>query len=91
MSALPDEARPALLSGVRLREDPRRGWVLLAPERVLLLDETAAAVLAEIDGARSFALIVERLSARFAAPREEIARDAGAFLRALADQRMARL
>ncbi|MGM0583306.1 MAG: pyrroloquinoline quinone biosynthesis peptide chaperone PqqD [Pseudomonadota bacterium] len=91
MSAtLPDAARPALLRGVRTRYDSVRGnWVLLAPERALKLDPVAAAILAETDGARSFAEIVDALAAKFDAPRERIAHDARAFLEKLIERRMA--
>lgn len=81
-------ARPSLPRGVRLREDPARGWVLLGPERVITLDEIAAAVLREVDGVRTFGEIVDRLAARFDGPRETIAAEAGALLRALADRRL---
>ncbi|MDT8343289.1 MAG: pyrroloquinoline quinone biosynthesis peptide chaperone PqqD [Thermohalobaculum sp.] len=90
MSALPDTAVPRLLRGVRTRFDRVRGiWVLLAPERTLRLDQIGAAILAETDGVRSFGEIVDRLAAAYQAPRERIAADAGAFLAALIERRMA--
>jgi pyrroloquinoline quinone biosynthesis protein D len=85
-----DASRPALLRGVRTKFDPVRGcWFLLAPERALKLDPVAAAILAETDGARSFAEVVDALAARFDAPRERIARDVRAFLGKLIERRMA--
>lgn len=90
MTALAEDARPALLRGVRTQFDPVRGiWVLLAPERVLKLDAVGAAILAETDGQRRFGEIVAILAARFDAPAERIAADAGAFLRSLIERRMA--
>ena len=51
---------PRLPRHVRLRDDRARGcWVLLAPERVLLPDETALAVLHLVDGNRSVRQIAE--------------------------------
>ncbi len=87
---LEEHLRPRLLSGVRTKYDRVRDrWVLLAPERTLRLDPIGAAILAEIDGARSFGAIVDALAERYAAPRDRIARDAGAFLAALIERRMA--
>jgi len=87
---LPDEARPVLLRGVRTHWDKVRGtWVLLAPERALVLDEVAAAILAETDGKSSFAEIVARLAAKYNAPAERISGDARGFLCGLIARRMA--
>lgn len=89
-TTIPDTARPALLSGVRVHWDRVRGrWFLLAPERAISLDETGAAILAETDGARPLAEIVERLAARYDAPPERIAGDVRAFLAGLVERRMA--
>jgi pyrroloquinoline quinone biosynthesis protein D len=50
---------------VKLREDKARGrWVLLAPERMLVPDETAIEVLKLVDGVRSLDAVVEALAAR---------------------------
>lgn len=81
-------AVPVIPRGVRLHHDRVRGrWVLLAPERTVSLDAIGHAILAEIDGALSFGALVVRLAARYAAPAEEIAADAGAFLDQLAERR----
>jgi pyrroloquinoline quinone biosynthesis protein D len=83
-------ARPALLRGVRVRHDAVRGaWVLLAPERVLKLDPIAAAVLAELDGVRSFGEITAALAAKYDAPEAQIAADASRLIRSLTDRIMA--
>jgi pyrroloquinoline quinone biosynthesis protein D len=76
---------PRLARGVKLREDAARGrWVLLAPERMLVPDETALQVLRLLDGQRDLDAVVSELAAVFAAPREEIAADVIALLQDLA-------
>ncbi|WP_270937609.1 pyrroloquinoline quinone biosynthesis peptide chaperone PqqD [Falsiroseomonas oryzae] len=85
--SLPGAAVPRLARGVKLREDTARGqWVLLAPERMLVPDETALEVLKLVDGQRSLDAILDTLAARFAAPREEIAGDVAALLEDLAER-----
>lgn len=67
---------PRLAPGVRFRHDATRdAWVLLAPERLLLPDEIACAVLHEIDSVRDEAVIVDRLAEHYDAPRALIAGD----------------
>lgn len=79
--------RPRLTRHARLRHDAARGqWVLLAPERVLVLDETAQAILARLDGARSVAEIAAQLAAEYDAPAAEIAEDIRALLEDLRAQ-----
>lgn len=95
MSAPAPEARavgaqavPVLPRGVRLHYDGVRGtWVLLAPERAVMLDAIGQAILAEIDGTRSFGEIAATLAARYQAPPETIAADSAGFLAALAARR----
>ena len=83
---------PAFNRGFRLRHDAvRDAWVVLAPERLFLLDEPAVEVLKLVDGARSVPDIVDILAARFDAPREAIAADVEAMLRDLADKGAIRL
>jgi pyrroloquinoline quinone biosynthesis protein D len=87
---LADDARPALLRGVRTKFDTVRDiWVLLAPERALKLDQIGAAILAEVDGERSFAEITAVLAEKYNAPADQIARDARTFLVSLIERRMA--
>jgi len=60
------EAVPRLRPGVRRRYDRVRGTdVVLFPEGVLILNETAAAVLARCDGATTVAEIATRLAGDF--------------------------
>lgn len=84
-------ARPRLMRGVRLREDPARGFVLLAPERVLTASPTAMEVLKRCDGERTVAQIVEELAAAFSADRARVSSDVGALLADLAAKRMVAL
>ncbi len=89
-AAIPAEARPVLLRGVRVKWDRVRGnWVLLAPERALNLDAIGAAILELTDGERSFGRIVAELAEKYEAPADRIAEDAGRFLSALIARRMA--
>ena len=78
---------PRLPRGVKLREDTARGrWVVMAPERMFVPDETALEVLRLVDGARSVDAIVDALAARFDAPRAEIFGDVAEMLRDLVDK-----
>lgn len=66
---------PRLKPGVKLRDDPVRGTILLAPERFLSLDETAHAIVRRIDGARDARAIAADLAKEFDADPEEILAD----------------
>ena len=80
---------PFLPRGVRVhRCEVRKAWLLLAPERAMKLDQVGAAILQALDGDRNFDAVVGHLAETFNAPREQIARDAGAFLADLVDRRM---
>lgn len=85
-------ATPAFNRGFRLRFDQvRDAWVVLAPERLFLLDEPAVEVLKLVDGVSTVAMIVDALAARYDAPRETIATDVDAMLRDLSDKGAIRL
>ncbi|GAC1347544.1 MAG: pyrroloquinoline quinone biosynthesis peptide chaperone PqqD [Acetobacteraceae bacterium] len=78
---------PTLNRGFRLRYDDVRGaWVVLAPERLFLLDESAAEVMQLVDGARTIDGIVDALAIRYDAPRAQIAGDVAAMLQDLVDK-----
>lgn len=80
-------AAPHLPRHVKLRHDPARGrWVLLAPERVLVPDDTALEILRSCDGAATVGTIVDGLAARYTAPRDRILADVTALLQDLADR-----
>jgi pyrroloquinoline quinone biosynthesis protein D len=78
---------PALRRGVRRQFDKARNVsVLMAPEKVIMLDDIADAILAECDAVSTVEDIILRLSARFATPAEEIEGDVLVFLQTLHDQ-----
>lgn len=84
---LAEESRPALPRHVRLHFDKVRGlWVLLAPERVLVPDETAIEILHQCDGIANIGAIVDALAAKYAAERALISGDVIALLQDLADK-----
>ena len=67
---------PRFARGVRLHDDKARGrWVVMAPERMFIPDETALEVLRLVDGVRDVDAILDALAAKFDAPREDIAAD----------------
>ncbi|MDJ0386639.1 pyrroloquinoline quinone biosynthesis peptide chaperone PqqD [Roseomonas sp. E05] len=69
-------AVPSLAPQVRLRHDAARGqWVLLAPERVVVLDEIAHAILSRLDGRTGIDEIATALAREYEAPVAEIAAD----------------
>jgi pyrroloquinoline quinone biosynthesis protein D len=72
---------PRFAPGVRLHHDvARERWIVMAPERMFVPDETALEVLRLVDGARDLDAIVAMLAAKFDAPRELIANDVRAML-----------
>jgi len=76
---------------VRFRFDERRkAWIVLAPERLLLPDEQAVAILRLIDGKRDVDAIVDELAGQFEAPREVIAGDVVLMLQDLVDKKVLR-
>jgi pyrroloquinoline quinone biosynthesis protein D len=68
----------------------RQAWVVLMPERLLLPDEQAVAVLQLVDGGRDADAIVAALSRQYEAPREAIAADVLAMLQDLLDKKVLR-
>jgi pyrroloquinoline quinone biosynthesis protein D len=84
-----DDAAPALARGVKLRFDKARdAWVLLAPEKVLMPDQIAIAILKRCDGKAKVTEIIEDLAVTFSADRHQVAGDVRAFLQDLADKGM---
>lgn len=79
---------PVLPRGVRLHFDKvRETWVLLAPERTVMLDAVGHAILSEVDGVRPLGEIARALAEKFAAPAEQIAEDSAGFLGELRERR----
>lgn len=57
---------PVLRRGFRFQWEPAQGChVLLYPEGMIKLNDSAGAILTEVDGQRSVAAIIDDLSARF--------------------------
>ena len=74
---------------VRFRFDEvRQAWIVLAPERLLLPDEQAVAVLRLVDGVHDADAIVDALSREYEAPREAIAADVLPMLQDLVDKKV---
>ncbi|WP_245243265.1 pyrroloquinoline quinone biosynthesis peptide chaperone PqqD [Pararhodobacter sp. SW119] len=75
--------------GVRLHQDRVRGLpALLGPERALMLDEIGLAILSELGEGVRLSVLIDRLAARYDAPRDEIAGDVRAFLDVMQVQRL---
>ncbi len=71
--------RPALVPAAMLRHDAvRDAELLLLPERVVVLSDTAAQILKLCDGDRDVPAIVEELAARY--PGAPVATEAPRFL-----------
>ncbi|GAA3105695.1 pyrroloquinoline quinone biosynthesis peptide chaperone PqqD [Streptosporangium carneum] len=71
--------RPAVAPAVILRHDPVRGTDLLVmPERIVMLNDEAAAVLRLCDGGRTVTEIVDELRGDF--PEAPVAADVPEFL-----------
>jgi pyrroloquinoline quinone biosynthesis protein D len=82
-----DAAVPTLARGIKLRFDKaRNAWVLLAPEKVLMPDEIAVAILKRCDGKARVTDIVDDLAVAFSADRDQVAGDVRTFLQDLADK-----
>lgn len=83
---------PGFSRGYRLQHDRvREQWVIQAPERALLADPIAVAILQELDGRTSIGAIIDRLTGRYEAPRGQIATDVLALLSDLTEKRILRL
>lgn len=89
MTPLPNEACPGLAPGVRLSFDKARDrWVVLAPERVLVPDETALEILQRCNGATQLDAIVDELANAYSADRSEIESDVRDLLASLIEKRI---
>jgi pyrroloquinoline quinone biosynthesis protein D len=91
-ASLAADARPRLAPKVRLRWDRKDGrYMLLYPERGLVLNATAADVVQLCTGEHSVGDIVDRLSDKYAPhPREAVEREVQAFLVAMAERGLIR-
>jgi pyrroloquinoline quinone biosynthesis protein D len=85
--AIAADSVPRLPRHVKLRHDTARDrWLILVPERVLVPDDTAVAVLSRVDGARSVREIATDLAQTYQAPVDVILADSVALLQDLADK-----
>lgn len=78
MTGIAEADRVRLAPGVMLRHDRLRGqWMLMAPERLLVLDDLALAVVRAATGPEAGAVAdaIDRLAVEYDAPRAEIAAD----------------
>lgn len=91
--AVSDESRPRLASKVRIRLDrPTGRYLLLYPERGLLLNGTAADVVRLLTGEHTVAGIVTELCARYTDQTPAtIAGEVYGFLKSLADRGLLRV
>ena len=88
MSTITSESRPTLAAKARLRWDRQTSrYLLLYPERGLVLNPTAADVVQLCTGEHTVGAIVDRLAAKYAPqPREDVAREILAFLAQMAER-----
>lgn len=91
-SRLAADARPRLAPKVRLRWDRKDGrYMLLYPERGLVLNGTAAEVVKLCTGEHTVASIVARLAGQYAdQPADAIEREVLTFLHAMVDRGLIR-
>jgi pyrroloquinoline quinone biosynthesis protein D len=69
-------------------DEVRQAWVVLAPERLMLPDEQAAAVLRLVDGVLDADAVIDALSQAYQAPRDVITADVLAMLQDLVDKKV---
>ncbi len=83
------QTTPRLARHAKLRFDEKRArWMVQAPEKLLLPDETAIEILKRCDGRATVDKIVAALAAEFDAPPEVIRNDVTRVLQDLADKRL---
>ena len=91
MNQLDESITPRLAAGVRLKFDDVRGhWVVLAPERVIIPDETALEILRRCDGIARLSAIIDELAASYDASRDVIAQDVCQLVADLTDKGIVR-
>ena len=75
--------------GIQHRYDKQRdAWVLMAPERVVVLDEIAQAVMSEVLTSQgTLGQVIDTLAAQYGAPRAEIAGDVLELIQSFTDKK----
>ena len=85
------DGRPRLVSYARLRYDRlRETWLLLAPEKIFMVDEVAAAILERCDGQRTVDEIAGEMLDLFHGDAVEVSRDVRDFLQNWSDKLLLR-
>ena len=75
-TTISEHVKPRFAPHVRFKFDRNREqWVVLAPERLLLPDESTVEILQRCTGETTLADIIDELSVEFDASRDEIAGD----------------
>jgi pyrroloquinoline quinone biosynthesis protein D len=86
-AALSLELKPKLAPKAKLRLDPKTGkYVLLYPEKGLLLNPTGAAILKLCTGERTLSAIVSTLAAEFQSDAQVLQGEVLAFVKGLLDR-----
>ena len=82
-----DDVLPKFPKHVKFRYNkPRDEWVILAPERLVKLDDIAVEILKLVDGEKSVRIISKELSKKFSAPEDVILKDVKEMLQDLSDK-----
>ncbi len=85
--ALSLELRPQLAPKCKLRLDPKTGkYILLYPEKGLLLNPTGAAILTLCDGQRTLSAIIAALAVEFHSDAETLRAEVLNFVQGLLDR-----
>ena len=86
-SLIAEGSVPRLAPHVRLRFDKQRDqWMLLAPERLFVLDAIALAIIERCKGAATLGEIADDLARVYDAPRAQVLADASTLLQGFLDK-----
>ncbi len=86
-TVIDEHSVPRLPRGVRIKFDRARDrWVILAPERMFVLDSVGLDIARACDGAAAVSTIVAVLAQTYKAPYDVILRDVVRFLQDFADK-----
>lgn len=81
------ELKPKLAPKAKLRLDPKTGkYILLYPEKGLLLNPTGAAILQLCDGERTLSAIIATLAVQFQSDTAVLEREVRGFVQGLLDR-----
>lgn len=86
-SALSLSFRPRLAAKAKLRLDPKTGkYILLYPEKGLLLNATGAAILKRCTGEQPLSEIIAALALEFQSDPDQLTAEVSTFVRGLLDR-----